>query len=134
MATIQLTTDDLTGETLPEGNPTTRIVIDDPRALTAIEIDLSDDSVKALLKALSKYTSKGRELVMPEPKKATTPNTEAAKARAWAQSHRPDLQVADKGAVPTAALEAYREHVASLEGHASEDAINAAIVAGESSK
>lgn len=108
MATITLSTDDLTGETLPDGTPTTTIVISDPRLTISIELDLSDASVKALEKALSKFTAKGREYTPAKSASASTDREEATAARAWAIAARPDLKVSERGAVPTRAIEAYR--------------------------
>lgn len=111
MATIQLRTDDLNGETLPEDTPTTRLYLEDPRGDLSIEIDLSDTSFKALQKALDKIVAKGRP-ILPDPSKKLGGNaTEAAEARAWAIAHRPDLHVKEKGAVPKAAIVAYRAYL-----------------------
>jgi hypothetical protein len=126
MATIQLRTDDITGETLPEDTPTTRLYIEDPRGDVSIEIDLSDASFKALQKAVDKIVSKGRPITgskLPNDGKAAV---EATRARAWAIAHRPDLKVKEKGAVPKAAIVAYREHLAGLDenGNPTEDYVN----------
>lgn len=115
MATIQLRTDDLTGETLPEDTPTTRLFIEDPRGDVSIEIDLSDASFKALQKAVDKIVSKGRPVEAPAPKKVGDDATEAANARAWAIAERPDLNVKERGAVPKHAIVAYRAHLANTE-------------------
>lgn len=112
MATIQLRTDDLNGETLPEDTPTTRIYVEDGREHVSIEIDLSDDSFKTLLKALNKYASKGRPILPEKKAKPSGTNTEAAMARAWALT-QPDIQVSERGAVPNRVLEAYREFLTS---------------------
>jgi hypothetical protein len=106
-----VTTDDLTGDTLPEGTPTTRIFVDDPRGNVSVEIDLSDTSFKGLQKALDKILAKARPYTPTQKAKATGAATEAAEARAWAMAHRPDLNVKDRGQVPTVALEAYREYL-----------------------
>jgi len=126
MATISLRTDDITGETLPEDTPTTRLYIEDPRGDVSIEIDLSDASFKALQKAVDKIVSKGRPITVPQSKSPAGASTEAADARAWAIAHRPDLNVKEKGAVPKAAIVAYREHLAGLDenGNPTEDYVN----------
>ena len=111
MATISLRTDDITGETLPEDTPTTRLYIEDARGDVSIEIDLSDASFKALQKAVDKIVSKGRPITVPQSGKLATSGTEAADARAWAIAHRPDLNVKEKGAVPKAAIVAYRAYL-----------------------
>lgn len=115
MATIQLRTDDLTGDTLPEDTPTTRLFIEDPRGDVSIEIDLSDASFKALQKAVDKIVSKGRPVEAPAPKKVGDDATEAAAARAWAIAERPDLNVKERGAVPKHAVVAYRAHLANTD-------------------
>ena len=114
MATISLRTDDITGETLPEDTPTTRLYIEDPRGDVSIEIDLSDASFKALQKAVDKIVSKGRPITVPQSGKLGGNATEAADARQWAITHRPDLNVKEKGAVPKAAIVAYRAHLDNL--------------------
>ena len=115
MATITTNVDDLTGDTLPEGNPTTRITVVDPRGPVSVELDMSDTTYKGLLKALEKYVSKGREVT---PQKVTT-DTEArefaSEARKWAIANGVQPPVSERGAVPQRALDAYREHLASLE-------------------
>jgi len=111
MATISLRTDDITGETLPEETPTTRIYIEDPRGDVSIEIDLSDASFKKLQTAVDKIVSKGRPITATQTGKLGGNATEAADARAWAIAHRPDLNVKEKGAVPKAAIVAYRAHL-----------------------
>lgn len=111
MAQITLNTDDLTGETLPDGTPTTTILINDERNTIAVEIDLSDASFKKLYDAVQKFASKGRAITPPQKRTAATGSTEAADARAWALAHRPDLNVKERGAVPTAVLVAYRAHL-----------------------
>lgn len=118
MATIQLRTDDLTGDTLPEDTPTTRLFIEDPRGDVSIEIDLSDASFKALQKAVDKIVSKGRPVEAPAPKKVGDDATEAAAARSWAIAERPDLNVKERGAVPKHAIVAYRAHLANTEQEA----------------
>lgn len=112
MATISLRTDDITGETLPEDTPTTRIFLEDERGDVSIEIDLSDTNFKALQKALSKYVDKARPVPALLPPEKTKGTSEAAAARAWALANRPDLKVSERGAVAKAVLEAYREHLA----------------------
>jgi len=114
MATIQLRTDDMSGEQLPDDTPTTRIYVERPDGDVSIEIDLSDTSFKALMKALDKYITKGRPITLPQTAKLGGNATEAAEARAWAIAHRPDLNVKEKGAVPKAAIVAYRAHLANL--------------------
>ena len=115
MATIQLRTDDITGETLPDETPTTRITVNDPRVDISIEIDLSDDSAKKLVAALKRYTDKGREIAPPAPARLGADATESAAARAWAIAERPDLNVKERGAVPKAAIVAYRAHLANTD-------------------
>lgn len=117
MATVQLTTDDVTGETLTEGTPTTTVTISDPRnEYPPFEIDLSDTSLKALVKAVEKYRLKGREVTRPSLRKSITDDDAARKfaqeARAWAIAHNVQPTVSDRGAVPQRALDAYREHLA----------------------
>jgi hypothetical protein len=111
MATVSLTTDDLTGEPLPEGTPTTRITIDDPRGPISVEVDLSDTSFKGLQKALDKILSKARPVTTPRTGTLGADATEARAARAWAIAERPDLKVSERGAVPKAAIVAYRAHL-----------------------
>lgn len=111
MATVSLTTDDLTGETLPEGTPTTRITIDDPRGPISVEIDLSDTSFKGLQKALDKILSKARIVTPPRAGTLGADATEAAEARKWALAFRPELNVKERGAVPKAAIVAYRAYL-----------------------
>lgn len=118
MAQITTNVDDLTGETLPADNPTTRLFIEDERGDVSIEIDLSDTSFKALQKVLTKYVEKGRPYVSPLDRKRSTGTTDASEAklaRAWAIAERPDLNVKERGAVPQAAIEAYRDHLLSIE-------------------
>ena len=126
MATISLRTDDITGETLPEETPTTRLYIEDPRGDVSIEIDLSDESFKKLQKAVAIFTKDGRPITATQSGKLATSGTEAADARAWAIAHRPDLNVKEKGAVPKAAIVAYRAHLAGLDenGNPTEDYVN----------
>lgn len=114
MATQTVRTDDLTGESLPDDTPTTRIFVEDPRGDVSVEIDLSDTSFKGLQKALDKVLSKARPTTVVTRTKSPTDATEAAEARKWAMAERPDLKVKDKGAVPHKALEAYREHLAKV--------------------
>ena len=114
MATISLRTDDITGETLPEDTPTTRLYIEDARGDVSIEIDLSDESFKKLQKAVAIFTKDGRPITATQSGKLATSGTEAADARAWAIAHRPDLNVKEKGAVPKAAIVAYRAHLDNL--------------------
>jgi hypothetical protein len=114
MATQTVRTDDLTGETLPEDTPTTRIFVEDPRGDVSVEIDLSDTSFKGLQKALDKILAKARPYTPPTPKRPSADATEVADARKWAMASRPDLNVKDKGALPLKALEAYREHLAKV--------------------
>jgi hypothetical protein len=117
MAQITTTLDDLTGESLPEDTPTTRVTIQDPRNPNpAFEIDLSDDSLKGLLKAIEKYRVKGREVTPPSLRESITQDKEArefaAAARQWAIASNLQPPVAERGAVPQRALDAYREHLA----------------------
>lgn len=120
MAQITTTLDDLTGDALPADTPTTRVMILDPRNPNApFVIDLSDDSLKGLLKAVEKYRVKGREYTPPTLRQSITSDSEAREfareARHWAITSRPDLNVAAQGAVPQRALDAYREHLAHQE-------------------
>lgn len=129
MAQSIVFTDDVTGETLPEGTPTTRVTITDPRnEYPPFEIDLSDTSLKALLKAVEKYRLKGREVTRPSLRKSLTDDDadrEFAKAaRQWAIVHNVQPTVSDRGAVPQRALDAYREHLARQEeGHPNNGAV-----------
>jgi hypothetical protein len=112
MAKVTYSADDLNGETLPDGNPTTTVTIADPRnGNPPFEIDLSDDSLKALLKAVERFRVKGREVTPPTVRNSATDAQEAREARAWAMAHRPDLKVAAQGAVPKRAIDAYRDHL-----------------------
>lgn len=120
MATVQLTTDDMTGETLPQGTPTTRIYVEDPRGDVSVEIDLSDTSFKGLQKALDKILAKARPITPPTPKKVGDNATEAALARAWAIAERPDLDVKERGQVPKAVIVAYRAHLDNSEAEQSD--------------
>lgn len=138
MAKVQLTTDDMTGDTLPDGTPTTTVTIDDPRnEHPPFEIDLSDDSLKGLLKAIEKYRVKGTAVQPRSLRDAITGDPEAkrfaAEARQWAlaQPASAGLKVSPVGKVSQAVLDAYSDHLSASEGHASEEAINAAIAAGE---
>ena len=125
MATIQLRTDDLNGEALPEDTPTTHLYIEDPRGDVSIEIDLSDASFKALQKAVDKIVSKGRPITPTQPAKLGGNATEAAAARAWAIAERPDLNVKEKGAVPKAAIVAFRAHMDNAQGRGGPDDLTA---------
>jgi len=117
---------DLTGENLPEDTPTTRIFIEDARNDVSVELDLSDAAFKGFLSgeskyALSKVLAASRPYVdPPTPTKAKTKpsgtNTEGRDAREWAHTHRPDLNVSDRGQVPNRVLKAYREHLSELAG------------------
>lgn len=113
MASIILRTDDITGETLPDGNPTTTVTLTDERESWTFEIDLSDDSFKGLVKALGKYSAKGRTVTptSPNSEKDSAAAEEAKEARAWAIANRPDLNVSERGAVPKRAIVAYRAHL-----------------------
>ena len=112
MATITTRQDDMNGETLPDNTPTTQITINDPRWTAEVgatfELDLSDTSFKALQKALDKIVAKARPSSPPPARKLGDDPTEAARARAWAIAERPDLNVKEKGAVPKAAIVAFR--------------------------
>lgn len=114
MASITLRTDDLTGETLPDGTPTTTITVDDPRGPISVEVDLSDTSFKGLQKALDKIVAKSRPVTPSRTGTLGADATEARAARAWAIAERPDLKVNERGAVPKAAIVAYRAHVANV--------------------
>jgi hypothetical protein len=112
MAKITQSLDDMSGDVLPEGTPTTTVTITDPRnGNPPFEIDLSDDSLKALLKAVERFRVKGREVTPPTVRNSATDAQEAREARAWAMAHRPDLKVAAQGAVPKRAIDAYRDHL-----------------------
>ena len=113
MATIQLRTDDLTGDALPEDTPTTRIYVEDARGDVSVEIDLSDTSFKALQRALDKYVSKARPITHPQSKTVATDATEAAEARKWAIATNLQPPVSERGAVPKRAIDAYRAFLAS---------------------
>lgn len=115
MATITTRTDDITGEILTDETPVTRIFIEGPEHVSA-EIDLADTSVKGMLAgeakfALHKILAKSRPVEPPKPKKLGDDATEAAAARVWAIAERPDLNVKERGAVPKAAIVAYRAHL-----------------------
>src|SRR3954464_13701873 len=119
MAKITQSLDDLNGDVLPEGTPTTTVTITDPRnSNPPFEIDLSDDSLKALLKAVERFRVKGRALdpaARNSVRNSTTDAHEAREARAWAMAHRPDLKVAAQGAVPKRAIDAYRDHLSNAD-------------------
>ena len=120
MAKITQSLDDLTGDVLPDGTPTTTVTISDPRnEHPPFEIDLSDDSLKALLKAVDKYRVKGREVHPPTLRESVTADKEArefaAAARQWAILSNLQPAVSERGAVPQRALDAYREHLAQQE-------------------
>ena len=115
MASITLRTDDMTGETLPDETPSTRIYVEDPRGNVSVEIDLSDTSFKALLKALDKYTQKARPITLPKKAKPATDSTEASEARKWALAN-PDLLpegviAKERGMVPGRIYAAWRAHL-----------------------
>lgn len=121
MAQITTNIDDLTGESLPTDNPTTTIRVNDPRwsVLTdlpaSIEIDLSDTSLKALIKALEKFGRKGRSIIDTKATPSRTDDTArqfASDARQWAIATNLQPPVSERGAVPQRALDAYREHLA----------------------
>jgi hypothetical protein len=124
MASITLRTDDMTGETLPDDTPTTTITVTDPRGSISVEVDLSDTSFKGLQKALDKIVSKSRPVTPPAPRKLGDNHTEAAEARAWAIATRPDLSVKEKGAVPKAAIVAYRAY---LDNQTEDESIKAEV-------
>lgn len=113
MATIQLRTDDLNGESLPDTTPTTRLYVEDPRGDLSIEIDLSDTSFKGLQKALDKFIAKSRPVTAPTKGKGKKLGeagaSESEKARHWAIAHGMDVK--DKGRVPVAAIVAYRAYL-----------------------
>jgi hypothetical protein len=115
MAKITQSLDDMSGDVLPEGTPTTTVTITDPRnGNPPFEIDLSDDSLKALLKAVERFRVKGRALdpaARNSVRNSAADATEAREARAWAMAHRPELKVASQGAVPKRAIDAYRVHL-----------------------
>ena len=116
MATVQLRTDDITGETLPDDTPTTRLYIEDPRGDVSVEIDLSDTSFKSFIAgeskfALSKILANARPVTVPQKKTLGTNATETSKARAWAISHRPDLNVSPNGRVANDVIVAYRAYL-----------------------
>lgn len=132
MATHTYVADDLTGETLPEDTPSTTLRINDPRGDVAVRLDLSDTSFKGLLKAIQKYVDKGSPIATLSQK--VTDDTDrqfAQRARQWAIATNLQPTVSERGAVPQRALDAYREHLAQQEGHASAEAIEAALTAGE---
>lgn len=118
MAKSIVLTDDVTGETLTEGTPTTTVTISDPRnEYPPFEIDLSDTSLKALLKSVEKYRLKGRAVTERQSLRKSITDDDAARkfaqeARAWAIAHNVQPTVSDRGAVPQRALDAYREHLA----------------------
>jgi hypothetical protein len=121
MAKITQSLDDMSGDVLPEGTPTTTVTITDPRnSNPPFEIDLSDDSLKALLKAVERFRVKGREVTPPTVRNSATDAQEAREARAWAMAHRPDLKVAAQGAVPKRAIDAYRDHLSNREAEQSD--------------
>ena len=115
MASITLRTDDMTGETLPDETPSTRIYVEDPRGNVSVEIDLSDTSFKALLKALDKYTQKARPITLPKKAKPATDTTEPSDARMWALANPyllPEGVIAkEHGKVAGRILAAYRAHL-----------------------
>ena len=124
MASITIRTDDLTGENLPEDTPTTTIRINDPRwtELTdlpaGVSMDLSDTSVKTLIKALEKFARKGTPITATSIKSTTDEDARkfAKDARTWAIITGLQPPVSDRGAVPQRALDAYREHLAQQDG------------------
>jgi hypothetical protein len=78
MAKITQSLDDMSGDVLPEGTPTTTVTITDPRnSNPPFEIDLSDDSLKALLKAVERFRVKGREVTPPTVRNSATDAQEA---------------------------------------------------------
>jgi hypothetical protein len=121
MAKITQSLDDMSGDVLPEGTPTTTVTITDPRnSNPPFEIDLSDDSLKALLKAVERFRVKGREVTPPTVRNSATDAQEAKLARAWAMTYAPELKVAPQGAVPKRAIDAYRDHLSNREAEQSD--------------
>lgn len=120
MATVTNKIDDLTGDTLPHDHESTLIFVEDPRGDISIKTDLSDTNFKKLLKAVQPFVDKGEPYTPIARMKAASAKadapTESSLARAWAMTHRPDLNVKDRGKVPEAALEAYRDHLSTLAG------------------
>jgi hypothetical protein len=124
MAKITQSLDDMSGDVLPEGTPTTTVTITDPRnSNPPFEIDLSDDSLKALLKAVERFRVKGRALdpaARNSARNSATDAQEAKLARAWAMTYAPELKVAPQGAVPKRAIDAYRDHLSNREAEQSD--------------
>jgi hypothetical protein len=124
MAKITQSLDDMSGDVLPEGTPTTTVTITDPRnGNPPFEIDLSDDSLKKLLAAVERFRVKGRALdpaARNSARNSATDAQEAKLARVWAMAHRPDLKVASQGAVPKRAIDAYRDHLSNREAEQSD--------------
>ena len=116
MATITLSTDDMTGETLPENTPHTVVNIRRGDEVIAFEIDLSDTSFKKLHDAVNKFAVKGRPITSPSLCESITKDDEgrrfAQEARQWAIATNLQPPVSERGAVPQRALDAYREHLA----------------------
>jgi hypothetical protein len=110
MAKITQSLDDMTGDVLPEGTPTTTVTITDPRNPNLpFEIDLSDDSFKALTKALERFRVKGRDVSPNLPRSSSADAEEAKAARSWAIASGLQPPVSERGAVPQRAIDAYRE-------------------------
>lgn len=121
MATITTLSCDMTGETLSDDTPTTRIFIEDARENLSVEIDLSDAAFKGMLAGEAKYSltkilGKARPYVPTNTRKATTTDADARQfaqeARQWAISTGLQPPVSERGAVPQRALDAYREYLA----------------------
>lgn len=70
------------------------------------EIDLTSENADELRDFLSRYTSNGRRLVNKKTRRSAGRNTETPKIRAWARENGYD--VADRGRIDAAILEAYR--------------------------
>lgn len=116
MASITLRTDDMTGETLPDDTPQTTLRINDPRGDVSVQLDLSDTSFKALLKAVQKYADKGAPIASLAAKGTTddTARQFAREARQWAIATNLQPTVSERGAVPQHALDAYRNYLDGL--------------------
>lgn len=114
MAKITQSLDDVTGDVLPQGTPTTLVSITDPRnEFPPFEIDLSDDSFKKLLSAVEKYRKVGREVTAPTTRNTSATDAEEAKAaRSWAIASGLQPPVSERGAVPQRAIDAYRAFLA----------------------
>lgn len=123
MATLHTRVDDLDNSIiLSDDNPSTLLVIDDPRLNTEdgtplrVRLDLSDKSLDALRKGTLKFIQAGTPVGPPvaaqsKPGTRTTVDRERTKTiRAWAMADD-RFDVSERGALPREVIEAYATEV-----------------------